>query len=145
PPLSHSPTLPLLQTRLPGDGSILHKSLRYLADAGALSGRTIRALHLGPYFTVVELDDASVGACLSYYPAGFPDFQSARKEIEAAVVTDPLLLELLFGAGPPDRFSSLPHEQRRLLVQCLRATVVSALSAPLLRGGGDAVFSVSGS
>src|SRR5205823_7757118 len=76
---------------------------------------------------------------------GFPDFQSARKEIEAAVVTDPLLLELLFGAGPPDRFSSLPHEQRRLLVQCLRATVVSALSAPLLRGGGDAAFSVSGS
>lgn len=118
--------------------TILDETLRHLTAAGEVAGRAIRSLHLGPYFTVVELDDGSVGACMSYYDTRGPGLETARREIAARTAEDPLLLDFLFGAGRPG-------PGQRPVVECLRATVVSALSARLLGRGGDATFTATGS
>lgn len=115
---------------------ILKETLIILQDRGFLANRSVRATYLTPYFTVIELDDGSVGAAMSYY--GQPE--SLGVSTPASTAEDPLLLRWSFAA--PD--SSLPSNNRYRLLQLSVATaVVSALSTPSIRNGGDENFSTT--
>lgn len=107
---------------------ILEETLQHLESHG-IAERRIVELRLGNYFTVIQLDDANVGACMSYY--SLPEVELARREDELRerLSSDPLLLCFLF--------SERPHGA---LTGALRATVLSALSSALLRRGGDDGF-----
>ena len=120
--------------------SILDDTLRLLEEEGRLTTKSIRSVHLTSYFTVVELEDGSVGACMSYYGSG--PFGAVRRELGAILAEDPLLIRLLFRGERRGRWG-LPQDQERLLMECLRATVLSALSVGVLVAGGDTTFSVS--
>lgn len=123
-------------------GTILDETLRRLDEEGQLATKSIRSIHLTPYFTVVELNDGSVGACMSYYD---PDRAgTVRRELGEILADDPLLIGLLFRGERRGRWG-LPGEQGHSLVECLRATVLSALSADILRRGGDRMFETSAS
>jgi hypothetical protein len=111
---------------------ILAETLHVLRDRGLLAGRSVRSVHLTPYFTVVELSDGSVGAAMSYY--GRPD--DLLPHIPPATAEDPLLLHWLFPAGGT---SEGPGERIRLVRLSVGTAVLGALSAPCLRGG-DATF-----
>ena len=115
---------------------ILAETLDVLRDRGLLAGRAIRSIHLTPYFTVVELSDGSVGAAMSYY--GRPD--DLRPHFPPAAADDPLLLRWLFPAGSTP---SAPGKRLRLLRLSVGTAVLGALSAPCIRGGGDATFSTA--
>jgi len=115
---------------------ILKETLVVLRDHGLLTDRTVRVTYLTPYFTVVELDDGSVGAAMSYY--GPPDDLVASAP--QATDDDPLLLRWAFAAAP----SSVTSPNRYRLLQLSIATaVVGALSAASIRDGGDETFSTT--
>lgn len=120
--------------------TILDETLRVLEAVPRLAARSIRSVCLNRYFTVVELDDGGVGACMSYYDAG--QAGGVQAELRAQLDDDPLLLGLLFRRGPRG-LGGLPPDQERLLRECLRATVLSALSDGVLAAGGDAAFTAS--
>jgi hypothetical protein len=121
--------------------TILDETLQILQDHGALAGRRIRALHLTPYFTVVALDGDDVGACMSYYTLSPSTMETIGRRLADALAEDPLLLRWLWD-GPAARCGDVPPGQERLVVTALKTAVLSALSAPILRSGGDAAFSV---
>ena len=122
-----------------GPSEILGEVLGTLEAEGRVAGRAIGAIHLTPYFTVVELDDGSVGAGMSYY--GDPG--SLRERLPAAPAADPLLLGWLFrDPDPLSRLGARP-EQGWHLIRSLRTAILSALSAPALLGGVPGGFEVS--
>jgi Putative heavy-metal chelation len=99
-------------------------------SAEALENRRVARFRLSNYFNVVELDDGSVGAAMSYARLSAQNLDDKRKCFEDARASDPLLLEATAAA---DDLSSLS----------LRVSILSALSAPLLRAGRDHRFNVS--
>jgi hypothetical protein len=110
-----------------------------------LEGRNMEArlseLHLTRFFTTVELDDGSVGACASYYKLAdhVLDVLEHRLRGECLnpfVVQDVELLQTIVGECVPD------EQQRNCLVASLMCTVASALTAPVIRRGGDEWFEV---
>jgi hypothetical protein len=115
---------------------ILAETRDVLRDRGLLAGRSVRSVHLTPYFTVVELSDGCVGAAMSYY--GRPD--DLRPRLPPATADDPLLLRWLF---PAEGTPAGPGERLRLLRLSVCTAILGALSAPCIRGGGDATFSVA--
>lgn len=115
---------------------ILKETLIILQARGLLSRKTVRAIYLTPYFTVVELDDGSVGAAMSYY--GQP--QSLGVSLPAATVDDPLLLHWAFRAT---NSSSVTADRHRLLQLSVATAVVNALSMPTIRDGGDETFATT--
>jgi Putative heavy-metal chelation len=122
--------------------AILSETLRLLRAVPGLAARKIVTICLGNYFTVVELDDGSVGACTSYYRLPVPVLLSLRQTLTSRLADDPLLLGLLFGQERPHRRECL-GDQEYLVIRCLQATVVNALSAKCIMRGGDGIFQVS--
>lgn len=122
---------------------ILDETLLHLQARGAVTGRSLSGVYLNSYFTVVELDDGSVGAGMSYYAWPAPQTQSIQEQLAALRAADPLLVGWLFHDEAPARHLPLPPDQAALLVGSLRTAVVSALSAPSLRAGGDETFAAS--
>ena len=113
---------------------ILEETLTTLRAGGLVEGRALRDVHLTPYFSVVGLDDGSVGAAMSYY--GRPD--DLRRLVPAPSPADPLLIGWLFrepGADEDDR--------SWLLRLSLRTAVLGALSARCIQAGGDGTFSAT--
>jgi Putative heavy-metal chelation len=105
--------------------------------------KSLGQLYLTRYFTVVKLNDGSVGACMSYYElpdstlAEAEELLLSRLKIDAFAVCDESATnEALLACIPDDR-------QRYLVVTSVTATIASALSSPLIRGGGDEIFEIS--
>lgn len=121
---------------------IIPETFQYLEENSRVCERKIRTVRLGNYFTAIELDDGSVGACMSYYRLSLPMIKIAQERITAILSGDPLFLGSFKGERQFEGIG-LPHDQEFLLETSLQVTVVSALSAPVLRQGGDATFSVS--
>lgn len=122
--------------------SILENTLGYLKGLPELSKRQIVELHLSRYFTTVELDDGSVGSCMSYY--WLPDSTLAEAELQIAklfsdnpfAVADQAALTEALGDRIPN------DAQRHFLFTSVAASMASALSARLLTLGGNSVFEV---
>lgn len=110
-----------------------------------LEGRDIKAqvteLHLTNFFTTVELDDGSIGACMSYdhYPDNILDILEGRLQrhcVHPFAVQDVETLRRIVAEHVPDA------RQQDYIVASLTASIVSALSAPFIRNGGDEWFEV---
>ncbi len=114
---------------------ILRETLEVLRERGRLGGQALESLHLTPYFTVVELSDGSVGAAMSYY--GRPDY--LRSQVPLPTAEDPLLLRWLF----PGDTTPTPGSRMPLVRLSVATAVLGALSAPLIRGGGDGTFAAT--
>jgi hypothetical protein len=118
---------------------ILAETLDALRQRGCVAGRTLRGVHLTPYFTVVELANGNVGAAMSYY--GRPD--ELRKP-PLPSDDDPLLLGWSFGHAESDAVSRGGSEDRNQLLRLsLQAAVLGALSASCIGRGGDGTFVTS--
>lgn len=139
PESSSAPLQPSRKTApKPERKGILEATLEYIEHQNRCS-RKIKSFQLSNYFTVIELDDGSVGMCMSYYhlsPAGLARFHEA---ITGLLVDDPLLLQLLFESALCDGILC----RQELVAQALRATLISALSAPLISDPPENSFSVS--
>src|SRR5689334_5436862 len=112
--------------------SAIENTLAFLLDQPQTSSRRIRALYLNNYFTVVELDDTSVGACMSSYRLSSLELAKRQTVLREALVDDPLLLHFSPMTESPDG-----------VVSSVRTAIVSALSAPVLRSGRDQYFVAS--
>ena len=125
--------------------TILQRTLEYLQPSLKSADRRISTLCLGNYFTVVQLDDERVGACMSYYWLSAPVLNIVQQRLTTNLADDPCLLDLLFQPNKKndDGYQLSHRDEWSLLVNTLQATVISALSARSLRDGGDAKFSVS--
>jgi hypothetical protein len=119
---------------------ILQETLSWLQARGVGAGRAIRSLHLTPYFHIVALDDGSVGAAMNYATLAAHEFGDLETQVRARLAADPLLLEWFFTGRSVGHDNKDEREQLRLVKKSLRAAVVSALSAPFLRAGGDEHF-----
>ena len=97
----------------------------------AIDARRIVRFRLSRYFTVVELDEGSVGSCMSYSSAPDSAIAAETQLLQRGLAHDPLLL------------ATLPAMSDALLMLSLRASLLSALASPLLRGGGDGSVLVS--
>jgi hypothetical protein len=122
--------------------SILEDTLGYLKGLPELSKRQIAELHLSRYFTTVELDDGSVGSCMSYY--WLPDSTLAEAELQIAkcIADDPFAVadQSVLTEALRDR---IPNDaQRYFLLTSLAASIANALSARLIERGGNGVFEV---
>jgi uncharacterized protein (DUF4213/DUF364 family) len=124
--------------------TILDKTLQYLEENSNATERKISTIHLSNYFTVVELDDGSVGAYMSYYRFPLPVLANIQSRITNILIEDPLLLGILFQQKRGHQLELL-QEQECLFMKSLQTTVISALSARFLRDRGDATFQVSNS
>jgi len=121
---------------------IVSGTLAYLASTPGSAAQLVE-LHLTRYFTVVELSDGSVGACMSYYDLPNATLMEAERRIAGSLQSrqlgtcdaDALDLEV---AGIVTN-----AEQRFLLVSAVTAAVASALSSATIRAGGDEVFVAS--
>jgi hypothetical protein len=92
--------------------------------------RHITDLRLTNYFNMVRLDDGSVGAALNYAALSTSNLDERRHALMAEIDKDPLLLQATTSADD-------------LLLLSLRVATVSALSAPVIRRGGDPRFIAS--
>jgi len=109
--------------------SILDATIEALRGEPIDSRRVVR-LRLTNYFSVVQLDDLSVGAAMNYGYRPATLLGAIQRALEAATTHDPLLL-------------SATSAEADLLLLSLRVAIVSALSAPILKAGGDSRFATS--
>jgi uncharacterized protein len=121
------------------EAAIHREALAELEVEGQVAGRSLRGVHLTPYFTVVELDDGGVGAGMSYYH----EAEGFQERVPAASAADPLLLRWLFGAPDPAARLGGEEDQARHLIRSLRTAILAALAAPLMKAGAAGSFSVS--
>jgi hypothetical protein len=120
---------------------ILDETLQFLAARGAVTGRRLRTVHLGAYFTVVELEDGGVGACMSYYDVVSPTAAALGQNLPSLLKDDPLLLG--WWMPGPNSPGMQDAAEERLVRAAVGTAVVSALSARFLGGEGDDTFAVS--
>lgn len=119
---------------------ILLDTLNHLASQRL--NRELVELRLTRYFTIAELDDGSVGACMSYYkqPDGVLDL--AENRLQSYCHHDPFLTR---NHGVLDNMIAdcvQQKAQREFLLASLTASIASALSAAFIRNGGDEWFEV---
>lgn len=108
---------------------ILDETLEFLLSRRSASPRRISSLHLSNYYTVVALDDGSVGAAFSAYQLRTSDLVEIQRCLRSNLREDPLLLT-----------SSELSRQDEAIATTIRTAVANALSAPLLCRGRDSVF-----
>lgn len=108
---------------------VLERTLAYYLGQPEIFKREIRAIHLNNYFTVVELDDTSVGACMSNYKLPREVLTEKQSAICALIRQDPSLVGFVQACPFSDG-----------LARSVRTAIISALSAPILRKGEDPYF-----
>ncbi|MBI4854399.1 MAG: hypothetical protein HY819_21585 [Acidobacteria bacterium] len=121
---------------------ILHETLAFLEIRKLIVGKSIRSISLTPYFTVVQLDDGSVGAAMSYYSQS-DELCKLIPSIISFIEQDPLLLRGLFYEDDLLTRLGVSTREAQLLANSLRTAIISALSFPCLESGGDGTFVVS--
>ena len=119
---------------------ILEETLAELRAGGELTGRSVRAVYPTPYFAVVELDDGSIGAGMSYYRGPAEETEPLGRRIEGFREADPLLIHWLFEEPRPWLRVGREGEDGRRLIWALQTALLSALSDRRLRAGGDDAF-----
>jgi Putative heavy-metal chelation len=122
------------------ENDILLRTLLHLKACRADS--SVVSLCLTRFFTVAELADNSVGACMSYYFRLSDQTLSKLERRLGSFCRDPFAAQdvaLLQQAI----FAEVPNEQeRKYVIASVLATIISALSAPFICAGGDKWFSV---
>jgi uncharacterized protein (DUF4213/DUF364 family) len=121
-----------------GATTILKETLQHLEADPLATARRITGISLGNYFTVIELDDGSIGACNSYYRIPLPVLSTVEAEIQKRLIDDPLLVGWLFKRS--EFTLPLAEHELALLQGALQATLVNAVSARSIRNGGDQIF-----
>jgi putative heavy-metal chelation protein len=111
--------------------NILDETLDFLFSQAGVANRHVSSLHLNNYFTVVELDDASVGASFSDFRLGDTELSEIECAVQSNVRKDPLALRIGRQVVANDG-----------VARSIRVAVTSALSAPFLATGGDSHFTV---
>jgi hypothetical protein len=124
--------------------TVVVETLRYLAGGRHSRPAKISEFHLTRFFTTAELDDGSVGACMSYY--SLPDLNLRVAEtLLASVLTGKTAGEVEPEAILSRLAEAVPDSaQCYLLGSAILAAVVSAFSTPSIKAGGDDVFEVRG-
>jgi hypothetical protein len=115
---------------IPKSARILDCTLDFLLSKESVRGRRVEEVYLNNYFTVMRLDDNSVGACMSSFHLSPAELEESERRVRALLPNDPLLLRYI---GTSERTG---------IASTLRAALANALSAPVLRAGGDKLFSV---
>jgi hypothetical protein len=123
--------------------TILDETLGVLLKRSLTSASRITAMRLTPFFTVVEIDGAYLGASMSYYGLAREVQDQTESALMDRIPRDPLLTGWLLNGQRPDLPLGEQADQTVALETALRAAVTSALSAPWLLLGGDATFSVA--
>src|SRR5258708_874778 len=122
---------------------IITRTLADLLSRPANARRRVKELHLTRYFTTIELDDGSVGACASYYR--HPD--AILSTLEASLVrffSTQAFVPALQTECQKMVVSELGSDRQAfLLCSSVLTTMACALSAPIIRARGDDVFYVS--
>jgi hypothetical protein len=111
-------------------GSILDRTLQFLLSHEHVRRRQIVGVYLTNYFTVVRLDDDSVGACMSSFKMSLSELEQNERSIRDRLLSDPLLLGYIGDCCETVGIGT-----------SIKAAVANALSAPMLRFGGDDYFS----
>ena len=119
---------------------IILETLRWLEELG--TQRRLVELHLTRFFTTVRLDDDSVGVCMSYYSLLSDDVLRILERRLARHCSNPISVKDVEGIKAIVAEHVADERQRCYLVASLMAGVTSALSAPLIRSGGDEWFEV---
>jgi hypothetical protein len=121
---------------------ILRDTLTHLGNS--VQGRKFRVteLHLTRSFTVVALEDGSVGAAMSYYQIPEPLVAKTEQRLVKHISDDPF-----FTVQEAALHSVIEHlvpneSWRHLIIASLMTSVASALSAPFISRGGDSAFAV---
>jgi hypothetical protein len=102
--------------------------------------RRITELHLTRYFTTVELDEGSVGACMSYYRLPDAVLDAAEDRLCGYCQLDPLLVQDYDVLDKMIADCIVEPDQRYLVLTSFIAAIGSAISAPFIRDGGDEDF-----
>lgn len=119
---------------------ILTATLEYLRGCSQTARVPIIEMHLTRYFSIVELADTSVGACMSYYRLAdnvlraTEDILTGQLSGKPAAAIDQAEIDELISPTVSNT------GQRYLVATSLMASITSALSAPVIRAGGDEVF-----
>lgn len=113
-------------------GAILRQTLEFLLADGQAQDRRIAALYLNNYFTVVRLDDQSIGVCMSSFCFSASELGAMKQSLRSRLASDPLLL----------RYAEAEADAGGV-AGSIRAAVANALSAPALRRGSDTFFTSS--
>jgi len=119
---------------------ILTKTMNYLRSCPWAAQAPIAELHLTRYFSTVELANASVGACMSYYRLS-NNLLKAAEDVLGKHLSGRAAIGI--HEGDIDELVSQVTsnaEQRYLVATSLMASLASALSAPMIVSGGDDVF-----
>jgi hypothetical protein len=111
--------------------SILDRTLDFLLSKESVRGRRVTDVYLNNYFTVIRLDDDSVGACMSSFHLSAAMLAESERRVRALLPNDPLLLRYV---GESMERAGIPAS--------LKAALANAFSAPVLRAGGDEFFTV---
>jgi hypothetical protein len=115
----------------PKPNLILNRTLDFLLSKESARGRRVAEVYLNNYFTVLRLDDDSVGACMSSFNLSAAVLEESERRVRALLPNDPLLLRYI---GESCESTGIAGS--------LRAALANALSAPVLRAGGDESFTV---
>jgi len=109
--------------------TILDRTVTFLMEQPGVSDRTIRSLYLTNYFTVVELDDTSIGASWSDYKLSREHLTETQSTMRSLLNKDPLLVRFTQCYAATDG-----------IARSIRTAIVSALSTPILCTGEDQYF-----
>lgn len=118
---------------------ILQRTLQHLRASGVRG--TVRRVRLTRFFTVTELDDGAIGACMSYYNLCDNVLLEAEPLIEDvcadpfSVLESPVLSRVL-SVAVPDTVT------RELLASSVLCSIAGALSSRIIQAGGDESFYV---
>ena len=112
-------------------GRIIRETLRYLIASTSAINRHVVNIRITNYYTLIELDDGSVGACLSDFILNDKELQNREIECLNRCINDKLLLEFAQEFGNRDG-----------VARAIGVAVTSALSAPIIKNHGDSIFFV---
>jgi hypothetical protein len=113
--------------------NVLQETFDALCSAPQIdvAARRVVRFRLSRYFSIVELDDGSVGSCMSYSAATDSAIEAQTELLQRGLATDPLWQTAMRAA------------QADPLLLSARASLISALSAPILNSGGDSTVLAS--
>lgn len=103
--------------------------------------REVTHISLSRSFSVITLDDGSVGACMGYYSLSAESLVEVESRLRRLIPAPALSFPSRVAAELS--ISALEAGQSAYVATSILASTTSALSAPLIRDGGDETFQVT--